>query len=135
MAWENGLHNRQLEAVRHRRTHARLLAGPGTGKTLTLTRRLVKLVIEDGVPPENILAVAFTRINANDLRRSVADELAQYHPKVRTVQYFTLCLYPSSYGHFSLIFDGIFTLFEFEIHPKRLHTILAISLVEIPLPW
>ena len=93
MAWNDGLLGRQPEAARHSGTHARLLAGPGTGKTLTLTRRLVKLVTEDGVPPENVLAAAFTRINAYDLRRSVADELAQYGvsmPRISTLHSYAL---------------------------------------------
>lgn len=93
MAWNDGLLGRQPEAARHSGTHARLLAGPGTGKTLTLTRRLVKLVTEDGVPPENVLAVAFTRINAYDLRRSVAEELAQYEvsmPRISTLHSYAL---------------------------------------------
>jgi len=93
MAWNDGLVGRQLEAAEHVGTHARLLAGPGTGKTLTLTRRLVKLVTEDEVPPENILAVAFTRINAYDLRRNVAHELAQYGvsmPRVTTLHSYAL---------------------------------------------
>lgn len=93
MAWNDGLVGRQLEAARHSGTHARLLAGPGTGKTLTLTRRLVKLVTEDGVSPENLLAVTFTRINAYDLRRSVADQLAQYGvsmPRISTLHSYAL---------------------------------------------
>lgn len=93
MAWNDSLVGRQLEAARYYGTHARLLAGPGTGKTLTLTRRLVKLVTEDGVPPQNILAVAFTRINAYELRRSVADELAQYGvsmPRISTLHSYAL---------------------------------------------
>jgi DNA helicase-2/ATP-dependent DNA helicase PcrA len=93
MAWDDDLFERQCDAARHSGTHARLLAGPGTGKTLTLTRRLVKLVTEDGVPPEDTLAVAFTRINAHDLRTSVAEELAQYGvsmPRISTLHSYAL---------------------------------------------
>lgn len=93
MAWHDGLSGRQLEAARHTGTHARMLAGPGTGKTLVLTRRMVKLITEDGVPPENILAVAFTRINAYDVRKTVADELAQYGvsiPRISTLHSYAL---------------------------------------------
>jgi DNA helicase-2/ATP-dependent DNA helicase PcrA len=93
MAWNDDLFGPQLEAAGHSGTHARLLAGPGTGKTFTLTRRLVKLVTENGVPPENVLAVAFTRINAYELRRSVADELAQYGvstPRISTLHSYAL---------------------------------------------
>ena len=93
MAWDDGLQGRQLEAARHCGSHARLLAGPGTGKTLTLTRRVVRLVTEGGVAPDDVLAVAFTRINAYELRRSVANELAQYGtsiPRVSTLHSYAL---------------------------------------------
>lgn len=75
MPWEDGLDERQRAAASHTGSHARLLAGPGTGKTVTITRRLAKLILDDGVLPENILAVAFTRINAFDLRRTLENEL------------------------------------------------------------
>jgi DNA helicase-2/ATP-dependent DNA helicase PcrA len=38
-----------------------IVAGPGTGKTRTLTQRIAHLVTEQGVPPEHCLAVTFTR--------------------------------------------------------------------------
>jgi len=74
-------------------------------------------------------------LHYNEHRSITIREAARLHPKVRTVQYFTPCLYPSIYGYLHLLFDGIFVLYEFEIHPKKLHTIPTISLVEIPLPW
>lgn len=43
-----------------------VLAGPGTGKTTTLTARFGALVAR-GVPPERILAVTFTRKSGDDL--------------------------------------------------------------------
>src|SRR6266545_4138749 len=38
-----------------------IVAGPGTGKTRTLTHRLAHLVSGRGVPPEHCLAITFTR--------------------------------------------------------------------------
>jgi DNA helicase-2/ATP-dependent DNA helicase PcrA len=38
-----------------------VVAGPGTGKTRTLTHRLAHLVAEHGLPPERCLAITFTR--------------------------------------------------------------------------
>jgi uncharacterized protein (TIGR00375 family) len=38
-----------------------IVAGPGTGKTRTLTRRLAHLVAEHGIPAERCLAITFTR--------------------------------------------------------------------------
>ncbi len=93
MPWNDGLEGRQLEAAKHIGTHARLLAGPGTGKTWALTRRLVKLLTEDQVPADNILALVFTRINAYDLRKSVSEELKQYHvamPRISTLHSYAL---------------------------------------------
>ncbi len=49
-----------------------ILAGPGTGKTRTLTRRIAVLVAEHGVPPEACLALTFTRRAAVEMRERLA---------------------------------------------------------------
>jgi DNA helicase-2/ATP-dependent DNA helicase PcrA len=45
-----------------------IVAGPGTGKTRTLTHRLAYLCAESGVPPAQCLAITFTRRAAEELR-------------------------------------------------------------------
>ena len=47
MPWEQDLTNEQINAASHIGRHARLLAGPGTGKTLCLTRRILYLIEEE----------------------------------------------------------------------------------------
>ncbi len=49
-----------------------ILAGPGTGKTRTLTRRIAVVVAEQGVPPEACLALTFTRRAATEMRDRLA---------------------------------------------------------------
>ncbi|MCT0212744.1 MULTISPECIES: UvrD-helicase domain-containing protein [unclassified Synechococcus] len=49
----------------------RSLAGPGSGKSFAIKRRIARLM-ETGVPPEEILAITFTRTSAADLRNEIA---------------------------------------------------------------
>lgn len=37
-----------------------IIAGPGTGKTFTLVKRIVCLVVEKHIKPDEIMAVTFT---------------------------------------------------------------------------
>ncbi len=58
--YANELNPKQLEAVTSRDGAILVIAGAGTGKTKTLTYRTARL-IEDGINPENILLLTFTR--------------------------------------------------------------------------
>src|SRR6185295_3510322 len=48
----------------------RVLAGPGTGKSFAMKRRVARL-LEENVAPRNILPVTFTRVAAEDLHREL----------------------------------------------------------------
>lgn len=48
----------------------RVLAGPGTGKSFAMKRRVARL-LELGVAPNEILAMTFTRVAAEDLHREL----------------------------------------------------------------
>src|SRR5690606_10875846 len=52
-----------------------LEASAGTGKTRVLVDRYVRLTVEAGVPPRNILAITFTRKAAAEMRQRVLDTL------------------------------------------------------------
>jgi len=91
MAWDDDLLPDQRNAASHVGTHARLLAGPGTGKTLTLTRRVSYLVEKEGVAPSGILTLTFTRAAAHELRERIESELgADRLPRVSTLHSFAL---------------------------------------------
>jgi DNA helicase-2/ATP-dependent DNA helicase PcrA len=48
----------------------RVIAGPGTGKSFAMKRRVARL-LEEGVDPSVILPVTFTRVAAEDLHREL----------------------------------------------------------------
>ena len=81
----------QKAAATHIGSHARLLAGPGTGKTFTLTHRIRYLVQEKDVPPEHIHAITFTRAAAQELRQRVENMLGgDSCPHISTLHSFAL---------------------------------------------
>jgi len=90
--WDEKLTPEQKRAASHIGSHARLLAGPGTGKTLTLTRRILWLLTQQNVPHREILALTFTRAAASELRRYVKDNLEgiSEFPRVSTLHSFAL---------------------------------------------
>ncbi len=73
MAWndelEVGSAAHSIAASVHRRI--RVLAGPGTGKSFAMKRRVARLLEDENIPPERILAVTFTRVAAEDLHREL----------------------------------------------------------------
>jgi len=91
----------QIKAIDHVGNHARLLAGPGTGKTKTLTRRVLSLILQHNADPGTILLLTFTRLAAAQLKdeiKKVLEPLGKAIPQVSTLHSFALrqILYNSS---------------------------------------
>lgn len=55
------LNEAQREAVMHGSGPLLVLAGPGSGKTFTITQRIFFLIEKAGISPENILVITFTK--------------------------------------------------------------------------
>jgi DNA helicase-2/ATP-dependent DNA helicase PcrA len=66
VSYETDLNSSQLEAVTSKQGAILVIAGAGSGKTKTLTYRVARL-IEDGVSPENILLLTFTKKSAKEM--------------------------------------------------------------------
>ena len=70
--WDDGLTGpaRNMAGMDH--TPIRVLAGPGTGKTFALMRRVARL-LQDGTTANRMLVCTFTRTAAKDLERGLSD--------------------------------------------------------------
>ncbi len=62
------LNHAQGMAVAHKDGPCMVLAGPGSGKTLTIARRIEYLIKEYKVRPEEILVITFTRYAAKEMK-------------------------------------------------------------------
>lgn len=62
------LNKAQLEAIRHKEGPCMVLAGPGSGKTTVITKRIEYLLQKHRVNPEEILVITFTKAAAKEMK-------------------------------------------------------------------
>jgi DNA helicase-2/ATP-dependent DNA helicase PcrA len=55
-----------------------IIAGPGTGKTFTLVKRIACLVVEKHIKPDEIMVVTFTEKAAKELLTRISNEFIKY---------------------------------------------------------
>ena len=72
MAWDTGIEEDSIayKIAAASEPRIRVIAGPGTGKSFAMKRRVARL-LESGANPSEILAVTFTRVAAEDLHREL----------------------------------------------------------------
>jgi uncharacterized protein (TIGR00375 family) len=85
------LNDRQRQAVEHPNGCLLIVAGPGTGKTRTLTTRIAHLIMRKGVSPQHILAVTFTRKAAREMQQRLNSILGDAHPLPLVATFHALC--------------------------------------------
>ncbi len=82
------LNPEQLAAVLCTDAPLIVAAGPGTGKTRTLTVRIAHLIRDHGVAPESVLAITFTNKAAQEMRERLAALLGRDEAARITVKTF-----------------------------------------------
>lgn len=58
----------QQKAIEHIDTPLLMIAGPGTGKTLTITHKIAYMINQKRITPEHIVAVTFTKKAAQEMK-------------------------------------------------------------------
>jgi len=87
------LNSQQRRAVEDCQGAMIIIAGPGTGKTRTLTHKMAFLTHEKNVPSENILAVTFTNKAALEMRRRLETLLKKTKIKTFVGTFHSLCFH------------------------------------------
>lgn len=84
----------QEKAITHGKGPMLVLAGPGSGKTLVITRRTKHLIEEYGIDPRNILVITFTKAAATQMGERFTKLMGKAHV-------------PVNFGTFHAIFFNI----------------------------
>ena len=67
----------QLLAKNHMGGDVLIAAGAGSGKTKVLTERVIKLVLEDGIPLQRLLLLTFTNAAASEMKQRIRKEFVK----------------------------------------------------------
>ena len=86
------LNEQQYQAVTTKSQYVRVIAGAGSGKTRVLTSRIVYLVDQWGVNPENILAITFTNKAANEMKKRIEIQLGVENNKAQVSTIHSFCV-------------------------------------------
>ena len=86
---ENEAQNR---AISHNKGPMLVLAGPGSGKTFTITSRTKYLIEECGVAPDRILVITFTKAAALEMKERFLN-LYHLHKQIYIHHYYIQGIY------------------------------------------
>lgn len=88
---KTGLDEFQKKAVESSDNQLLIIAGPGSGKTTVLTRRIVFIINEKNISPENCLAITFTRRAAQEMRERLNKLLNAKAEQINIHTFHSLC--------------------------------------------
>ena len=125
------LNNEQRQAVCDIYGPSMVLAGPGSGKTYVLVARTVNM-INNGIPPENILLFTFTKKAANEIRDRIHAQIGNLADKITIGTYHSVCnrILRKYYNYVGL--QNNYTIYDDEDSKKLLKSILNKNNIDIP---
>ncbi|MDO8512258.1 MAG: UvrD-helicase domain-containing protein [bacterium] len=85
------LNTEQRAAVTHEKGPLLLIAGAGTGKTTVIANKILWLIQERGIRPDNILALTFTEKTAKEMEERVDRLLPMGLSRVRIATFHGFC--------------------------------------------
>ena len=86
----DSLNNEQKKCVENLDGKFLVLAGPGTGKTYTVIKRLQALILK-GIAPERILCMTYSRAGADEMKKRVLEELDECNNNVEIHTFHSFC--------------------------------------------
>jgi DNA helicase-2/ATP-dependent DNA helicase PcrA len=87
------LNPEQKQAVLHSGGHLLIVAGPGTGKTMTLSHRIAHLIQSGQISPRQVLALTFTNKAAREMGERISKLIPeQTHAEVWVSTFHGFCL-------------------------------------------
>lgn len=100
----------QQKAIQFAAGAMQVLAGPGSGKTYTIVRRIQSLINRLGVEPSNILVITFTRAAAGEMQKRFYELMASGHLPVTFgtfhAVFYHILKQSDSYRSFTLITES-----------------------------
>lgn len=86
----------QLQAIKHLHGPAEIIAGPGSGKTFTIIKRILYLIEHQQISPEQILVITFTKAAALEMQKRYETAVSNnesVHGHVRFGTFHSICYY------------------------------------------
>ncbi len=104
--------------------HVLIEASAGTGKTFTISSLFLRLILEEGLSPEQILVVTFTRAATEELRTKLRQRLADALDLLRSAQEKTSVKRPACDAILEDIMEHACSKLEKDELEQRLHCAL-----------
>ena len=89
--FHGSLDEAQEHAIKNENNQLIITAGPGSGKTTVLTRRIAYLISQKNVSPESCLAITFTKKAAQEMRERLEKLLPEHFDKINIHTFHSLC--------------------------------------------